>query len=73
MGAASDVCMGESRRGGMFAKVRGKNPFLSSFKKSDAADQKSQQPKHGPSSSPGVDDSMPETVVLLLLDRFSPS
>lgn len=76
MGAAGEVCIGESGRG-MFAKVRAKNPFLSSFRKTD---EKSQEPKqHGsPSSSPATtternEDAMPETIVLLLLDRFAPS
>lgn len=77
MGAAADVsvCMEESRRGGMFAKVRAKNPFSFSLRK----DEKSQEPNHGSSpspataKSPATEDSMPETIVLLLLDRFAPS
>lgn len=84
MAAAGDVCMGEYRRG-MFAKVRAKNSFLLNFGKRDAADEKSQLQKDdssSPSSSATAkstataradhDDSMPETTVLLLLDRFTP-
>lgn len=76
MGAAADVCMGESRRG-MFAKVRARNPFLSNSMKKDADDDSS-PPSSSPAAakSPGTaktEETMSETTVLLFLDRFAPS
>lgn len=76
MGAAADVCLGESRRG-MFAKVRARNPFLSNSMRKDAAADSSSPSSSSPAAkSPTtakIEDAMPETTVLLLLDRFAPS
>ncbi|KAH6819777.1 hypothetical protein C2S53_010160 [Perilla frutescens var. hirtella] len=85
MAAVADLCAGEITKIG--AKIRAKNPFLLISRKRDAAQEveeskESKQQQPSSSSSPASpkspatarrEESMSETTVFLLMDRFAPS
>lgn len=71
MAAVADVCMGELTK--LRAKVIARNPFFLKLRKGDAA--KEVEEDDSCSSAPAMTrskEAMPETTVLLLLDRFAP-
>ncbi|KAL8554393.1 hypothetical protein ACS0TY_002542 [Phlomoides rotata] len=76
MAAVADVCMGELTK--LRAKVIARNPFFLKLRKADATKEVEDDDScssSSSSSSPAMTRSkevMPETTVLLLLDRFAP-
>ncbi|KAL8553301.1 hypothetical protein ACS0TY_001827 [Phlomoides rotata] len=76
----ADLCVGELTK--LRAKIRARNPFLLIFRKRDVAEEEEEKESRESSSSstPSItpksaarQDSMSETTVFLLMDRFAPS
>ncbi|PIN16774.1 hypothetical protein CDL12_10576 [Handroanthus impetiginosus] len=84
MAAVADVCVGELTK--LRARVRERNPFFMKSVKRDCVEgvEEGKEPNKESSSSSfsaavkspkkgGGEEAIPETTVLLLMDRFAPS